>query len=213
MTWSASGSTCIQKTSFRRSQRRWDASFRDCTGVFELWEELRTLPLFFLNLPVVKLSSFPSQKMQEMSRKNLSPYFMFWPDWKSDFRRLLFTHSLIYSALFQVLLTFPVLPVHQAYPLSSDIIWSEEGENHSHVVWKELTKNYYMTESERLCKWRRNISAYTRHDRLPLPFLRGYVFWAVWLTFGTKGHLVQPWWKRVTHRADFLRFLQRLFTV
>lgn len=60
------------------------------------------------------------------------------------------------------------------------------------MVWKELTKNYYMTESERLCKWRRNISAYTRHDRLPLPFLRGCVFWAVWLTFGTKGHLVQP---------------------
>lgn len=145
-------------------------------GVFELWEELGTPPLFFLNLAVVKLSSFPSQKIQEMSKMNSSPYLMFWPDWKSDFQCLLLTHSLIYSALCQVLLTFPVLPVHQAYPLSSDIIWSEEGENHSHVVWKELTKNYYMTESERLCKWRRNISAYTCHDRVPLPFLRGCVF-------------------------------------
>lgn len=107
---------------------------------------------------VAKLGSFTSQEILHKKCPSRIPLQIWWSGLTENLPFTFAVHTFSNdSTLGQIFLTFPVLPAHQAYPLSNDMIWSKEGENHSPVVWRDLTKKLLnVCKQSKLCS--RNIS-------------------------------------------------------
>lgn len=210
MTWSASGSTCILKTSSRHSQKRWETTLCNSTGIVQCMCNTRSLGTLgkiwdFSFALLSELDSFTSQEILHKKCPSRIPLQIWWSGLAENLPFTFAIHTLSnYSTLGQVLLIFPVLPAHQAYPLSSGMIWSEEGENHNSVVWKDLTKNIIKCLRAILsCGVGIFLSACAKTICLH-PFL-GSVYFG-WI-FVTESHPTCPSWVTVTHRVHFLTLL------